>query len=42
MTAALWLPGRPLLDSREAYAIDDLTPPPPIDPDPWEVLCPAR
>lgn len=31
----LWLPGRPLLDSREAYALDDLAPPPPIDPDPW-------
>ena len=34
----MWLPGRPLLSSTEAFALDDLTPPPPepTDVDPWE------
>jgi hypothetical protein len=32
---ALWLPGRPLLDSREAWALGDLAPAPPVDTDPW-------
>jgi hypothetical protein len=31
----LWLPGGPLLDSLEAAALDDLTPPLDPDSDPW-------
>jgi len=34
----LWLPGAPLVDSVEAWALDDLAPPPPADPDPWAGL----
>lgn len=33
---ALWLPGRPLLDSQEADALEDLTPAPTLPADPWE------
>lgn len=36
----LWLPGRPLHSSDEAWALADLTPPPtPPDTDPWETPC---
>lgn len=35
MTGILWLPGRPLLDSREADALDDLAPTPRPVLDPW-------
>ena len=35
MTGPLWRPGDPLLDSTEVYALDDITPPPPLLTDPW-------
>lgn len=38
MTDDLWRPGRPLLDSAEAFALDDLDPAGPLDPDPWRTL----
>ena len=32
----LWIPGRPLMDSTEAGALDDLDPQPPPPRDPWK------
>ena len=37
---ALWLPGRLFLDSAEAFALDDLNPPPPQPADPWAATIP--
>lgn len=36
VTPSLWLPGRPFIDSVEAYALDDLQPTPDPPTDPWE------
>lgn len=38
----LWLPGRPLLDSAEADALDTLTPPPAPETDPWALDDPTE